>query len=114
SKADFWMIVQLLFLASVVAPLVEETMFRGVLHRHLREASRRWGGFLSFLVSSAIISFLFAAIHPQGWIAIPPLMALAVGFSIAREWRGSLLPSMVAHGLHNGALLVMLFLALSG
>jgi membrane protease YdiL (CAAX protease family) len=114
SKADFWMIAQLLFLASVVAPLVEETMFRGVLHRHLREATGRWGGFLSFLVSAAIVSFLFAAVHPQGFVAIPPLMALALGFSIAREWRGSLLAPMVAHGLHNGALLIMVFSALSG
>src|SRR5262249_23027509 len=100
--AGIWDVLQLLFLASVVAPVVEETLFRGVLHRHLRESTGRWGFVLSFLFSSTIASFLFAAIHPQGFVAIPALMALAYGFSLAREWRGSLLPAMVAHGLHNG------------
>jgi len=37
-------------------------------------------------------------------------MALAYGFTIAREWRGSLIPSMVGHGLNNG--LVVLFVLL--
>src|SRR5262249_59442047 len=32
-----------LFAAAVAAPIVEETMFRGVLYRHLREATGRWG-----------------------------------------------------------------------
>jgi membrane protease YdiL (CAAX protease family) len=101
----------LLFLASVIAPIVEETIFRGVLYRHLREASRRLGTVGSFLVSAVVVSFLFAVIHPQGLIAVPLLMALAFGFALAREWRGSLLPGMVGHGLNNG--LVFLFLILS-
>jgi membrane protease YdiL (CAAX protease family) len=29
-------------------------------------------------------------------------MALAFGFSLAREWRGTLVPAIVAHGLNNG------------
>ena len=40
-------------------------------------------------------------------------MALAFGFTAAREWRGSLIPSMTVHALHNGVLLVMLILAAS-
>ena len=27
--------------------------------------------------------------------------ALAIGFSLAREWRGSLISSIVMHGIHN-------------
>ena len=37
-------------------------------------------------------------------------MALAFGFTAAREWRGSLVPSMTVHALHNGTLLVLLIL----
>jgi membrane protease YdiL (CAAX protease family) len=103
--------VLIILLACVVAPLVEETMFRGVLYRHLREASRRLHGLLSFLISAFVVSLVFAAVHPQGVFAIPVLMALALGFTIAREWRGSLVPAMVAHGLSNG--LVMTFSLLS-
>ena len=39
---DWWGRFQVLLLASVIAPIVEETMFRGVLYRHLREATGRW------------------------------------------------------------------------
>jgi membrane protease YdiL (CAAX protease family) len=100
----------LLVLACLVAPLVEETMFRGVLYRHLREATCRWGAW-SFLCSAAVGSFLFAVIHPQGLVAVPVLMALAFGFAIAREWRGTLVPAMVAHGLNNGLVMVVTLLA---
>jgi membrane protease YdiL (CAAX protease family) len=98
----WWNKLLIYFLACFVAPLVEETMFRGVLYRHLRGATSRLGGFLSIVVSGSIVSFIFAAIHPQGWIAIPALMGLAYGFTILREWRGTLIPGMVAHGLNNG------------
>lgn len=100
-EADWWQRIQLLFLASVMAPLMEETMFRGVLYRHLRDATSRFGYVGSVLTSALAVSFIFAAIHPQGWIAIPALMALALAFTLAREWRGTLLPAMLAHGINN-------------
>ncbi len=93
--------LQILFLGSVVAPIVEETMFRGVLYRHLRDATGRWPLLLSCLVSALIVSFVFAIIHPQGLLAVPALMALAMGFTLMRQWRGSLISSMVAHGINN-------------
>jgi membrane protease YdiL (CAAX protease family) len=108
----WWNKFLMLFLGCVVAPLVEETMFRGVLYRHLRGATGRFGSFLSIVVSGSIVSFIFAAIHPQGWIAIPALMALAYGFTILREWRGTLIPGMVAHGLNNGIMLTAVMLIL--
>ena len=37
--AGWWVWLEVLFVASIVAPIVEETMFRGVLYRHLRTAS---------------------------------------------------------------------------
>jgi membrane protease YdiL (CAAX protease family) len=106
----WWNKALLLFLACVAAPLVEETMFRGVLHRHLRGATQRFGSFLSIVLSGTIASFIFAAIHPQGLIAIPALMALAYGFTILREWRGTLIPAMIAHGFNNGIMLTALML----
>ena len=102
--------LQILFVASVMAPLVEETMFRGVLYRHLREATGRWGWFASVALSALLASFVFAALHPQGWLGIPVLMALALGFTAAREWRGSLLPSMTVHALNNAMVLLLLIL----
>jgi membrane protease YdiL (CAAX protease family) len=100
--------LQLLFDACVVAPLVEETMFRGVLYRHLREASSRAQPAASVLFSTAVASFVFAVIHPQGLLFVPVLGALAVAFALAREWRGTLIPPMIAHGINNGAVMLLL------
>jgi membrane protease YdiL (CAAX protease family) len=105
--------LQIFFLASVVAPIVEEIMFRGVLHRHMRKATGWMRPITSALLSTTGASFIFAAIHPQGLMTIPPLMFMAFGFSLAREWRGSLLPSMFAHGLSNGIVLIVATIALS-
>jgi membrane protease YdiL (CAAX protease family) len=109
--SDWWGWLQVLFVASIGAPFVEETMFRGVLYRHLREATAGRGRWRSIVISALVAAFVFAALHPQGWLGILPLMALACGFTAAREWRASLIPSMTVHALHNGALLLMLILA---
>ena len=41
---------------------------------------------------------------------MPALMALACGFTLMREWRGTVVPSMIIHGISNG--LVMTFFIL--
>ena len=102
-----------LVLAAVAAPLVEETMFRGVLYRHLRGATGPLGLALSVILSTLINTALFAAIHPQGWVAAPALMGLACGMTLVREWRGTLIPSMVIHGVSNALVMAMLWTMLA-
>lgn len=97
----WWGKAQVLFLGSIVAPIVEEIMFRGVLYRHMREATRSWIFGCSFVMSALVVSFVFAVIHPQGFVAVPALMSLALGFTLMREWRGSLISCMIAHGINN-------------
>jgi membrane protease YdiL (CAAX protease family) len=104
--------LQVIFLASFVAPLVEETMFRGVLYYHLRDAGWRLSRPIAVVLAGGAVSLLFAAIHPQGLSTIPPLMALAFAFTLMREWRGTLLPAMIAHGINNGAVTLVLMVAL--
>ena len=105
--------ILVVFLAAVAAPVVEETMFRGVLYRQLRSSSCKFPKAISILCSVMLVSFLFAAIHPQGWIAIPALMGIAVGMNLMREWRGTLIPSMVVHGVSNGIVVSMMVLMFS-
>jgi membrane protease YdiL (CAAX protease family) len=99
--------LEIFVLASIVAPLVEETVFRGVLYRHLRQLTQGLGILASVIFSGLISSFIFAVIHPQGLLAVPVLMSLAFCFVLAREWRGTLVPCMVAHGVSNGAVLLL-------
>jgi membrane protease YdiL (CAAX protease family) len=109
--SDPWVWLQVFLVACIAAPIVEEIMFRGVLYRHLREASWRWGRFLSIAFSALASSFVFAAIHPQGWLGIPVLLALAFAFALAREWRRSLVPAVIAHGINNAVGMLLLLLA---
>ncbi|MEE9294118.1 MAG: CPBP family intramembrane glutamic endopeptidase [Phycisphaerae bacterium] len=110
AQGHWWVRVQVLFVAVVAAPIVEETMFRGVLYRHLRDASARMGIVLSILLSTFINTFVFAVIHPQGWVAMPALMALACGFTLMREWRGTVVPSMIIHAINNAVVMTVLIL----
>ncbi len=95
----------LLVAAAVLAPVLEETMFRGALYGHLRRRHRAWW-------SAAVVAVLFAAVHPQGWSAIPLLGSIALVLAALREWRGSLVASMTAHAINNGVLLAVLSAAL--
>jgi membrane protease YdiL (CAAX protease family) len=110
-RGDWTIRLQLLFVA-VFAAVPEEIMFRGVLYRHLREATSKLGGIGSVIFASLISSFVFAVIHPQGLFGIPILMSLAMVFAIVREWRGSLVPCMIAHAMVNaGTSLILLMIA---
>ncbi|MCH2178164.1 MAG: CPBP family intramembrane metalloprotease [Mariniblastus sp.] len=106
-----WLIVFLT--ACVAAPVVEETMFRGVLFRHLRDATVGWRRYQSIGFAALFNSLIFASIHPQGLVGIPLLTTLAIGFSLMRQWRGSLLASIVMHAINNGLVTCTLFLLMS-
>lgn len=105
ARGGLWVTLLCLFLASVFAPVVEETFFRGALHRHLRG---RW----SFLPAALLGSVVFAVIHPQGWMAVPALTAMGTGFCLIREWRDSLIAPMTAHAVNNGIIVGLLSLVL--
>lgn len=92
-------------MAAVWAPVSEEMMFRGLFYSGLTSRIRWWAAAL-------LSSFIFAVIHPQGWLAVPVLMTIAFGFAILRRWRGSLVPSMFAHACNNGVLIGLYLLAL--
>ena len=92
-------------LASIWAPIIEETMFRGALFSHLRSRVGWW-------ISAPIVSVIFAAIHPQGWVAIPVLSAIALVLAGLREWRGSAIASMVAHATNNAVAVTVMILML--
>ena len=101
-------ILTLFFIASVLAPLTEEIMFRGVLYRSLRDQTRRSARVMSVILAALISSLIFAAIHPQGIVGIPVLTVLAFGFCMVRQWRGSLVAPITMHAIHNGLTLCIL------
>ena len=108
-----WLMMGLVILtACIAAPIVEETMFRGVLYRHLRDVSDRWRRWASIGFACFLNGLIFASIHPQGILGIPMLMTLAIGFSLVREWRDSLVGPVLMHGVNNFLVTTMLFFML--
>lgn len=92
-----------LFVASlavmaVLAPLVEEMVFRGLLYGWL---AGRWGTTVAWLVSS----ILFAAAHVEPAHALL-VLPLGLWFGWLRQRTDSLWPSLVAHIANNGLAVV--------
>ena len=104
--ADWFRLALIALSNAVAAPIIEEIMFRGALYSHLRGTVFKRIPVVSILVSAITSSFIFAVIHPQGMLFIPALGGMAVSYCLYRELRGSLIASMVAHGIHNGTLFV--------
>lgn len=84
--------------AVVMAPLLEELLFRGVLQTSLMRLlkGQRW---IAILISAAV----FSAIH--GWVvptqALVPLLVLGIAWGYLYERTGSLLAPILAHAVFN-------------
>ena len=83
-----------LFAGAIVAPIFEEFMFRGHLFPAL--AARK-----NLMFGAIFSSFLFAAIRPTGVPAWPALMGLAAMGCALTYVRGSLVPCIAMHAVHN-------------
>jgi len=90
--------VAILLCLSVLPGLIEESMFRGYV---TSAYARR-----SLAVQAIVPSVLFGLFHLEPTQATAT-MILGVGFALARLYSGSLLPSMVAHGIYNGTVLTI-------
>ena len=90
----------------VIAPFVEEFLFRGFLNNLLR-------GKVNTFIRMSIVSILFAAIHfptyIHNWIQFLAYLILSIVLFLVYERRRSLFDAILLHSLSNG-LLVILFI----
>lgn len=93
------------FLASIVAPFVEEFLFRGLVHRWISERTGMW---IAIPVSAAI----FAVLHGIP-LLIPPLFVVGCLLAWVYEKSRSIWPCIVLHGIYNGVMTVSLYVALA-
>lgn len=83
----------LMFAATVIAPIVEETLFRGVLFPALLKNR-------AFVSAALLTALYFALVHFHA-PSFLPLLALSVAFSAAYASTGSLLTPIIMHALFN-------------
>ena len=82
-----------LMFGAIVAPLTEETFFRGFLFTGLRERYPLW-------TAAGISGLLFGLIHFMP-LALPPLTLYGIIFAWLRERTGSIWPGILMHALVN-------------
>lgn len=109
ATGDYSIWITVALLAVVAAPIVEETMFRGVFYRYLKDASRGRKFIISVAFACLVNGLIFASLHPQGLVGIPVLTTIAIGMSLARQWRDSLVASITMHAINNGFVTLILF-----
>ena len=95
-------LVLALLLGALVAPIAEETFFRGFLLGGLRKKYPFW-------IAAGISSLIFAVGHMVPG-AILPIGVLGLLLAWLRERTGSIWPSIAMHMLNNGLYFVVRFL----
>jgi membrane protease YdiL (CAAX protease family) len=98
-----WVQACLIILAVLAAPVIEELAFRGIMFPAL---ARR----MPAMAAICLTSLVFASLHFEIQL-IGPLFLIAVAFSLAYLYSGSIIVPMVMHLLFNGVTLAILFLA---
>jgi membrane protease YdiL (CAAX protease family) len=89
--------------AVVLAPIIEEFVFRGVLFKVFwQRTGRVW-------LSAFVSGYLFAVIHPQFLGGILPLTVLGAILALVYAHTRSLLPCIVIHALNNGLITLLLW-----
>ncbi len=86
----------------VIAPIAEETLFRGYLYGKLKN-------FVPFWVAILITSVLFGFIHGD-WNLAVDTFALSVILCLLREYTGSIWASILLHMAKNGLAFYIIFI----
>lgn len=90
---QFGNIVLAVILVVIITPLAEEMLFRGTLFGGLRE---RYGFWVAAIISSAV----FAVMHLNPWSMVCTFI-IGMFYALLFEKTGSLVYSMVGHGINN-------------
>ena len=97
-----WLKSYLIVLAVIVAPIVEEMCFRGILLPLFIKNNKP-------IAAIFLVSLLFAFVHFH-IPSIAPLTAIAAAFSLAYIHTGSLVTSIVMHAIFNSISITMLII----
>lgn len=99
-RADLGLLIGVSIVAVIVAPIVEELFFRGLLQRSLEAALPLW-------LAIGIVSIVFGLAHVDidaGWANLGVVAATTAGgavFGMVARATRRLTPSIVAHALFN-------------
>ena len=99
------------FQAVILAPIVEELFFRGLIFNKLRQKSVFWAHLIS--------AFLFGLLHVYSyilagdmseWIKLIPYMTAGLAFSYAYEKRQNIIAPIFLHGVKNLIAVILIYI----
>lgn len=99
---DGWKLLPALFVIALLPAIFEEVLFRGLLSRNMH--ARGWGLIPTVVISGAIFSLFHGSPEQTVYQFI-----CGVCFSLVAIRAGSILPTVVAHFLNNGTILLLAF-----
>jgi membrane protease YdiL (CAAX protease family) len=105
ADASRWEFLIILFGGGVMAPIVEETLFRGYIFRAYEETKGLAPAFLYSALFFTVVHFNLPALLP----------IFIVGLILAYAYRAtrSIIPCVIAHSLNNSVALVVVYLGLA-
>lgn len=98
------------FQAVVIAPIVEELLFRGLIFNSIRQKSIVWAHVIS--------AFLFGLLHVYSyilagdmseWIKLIPYMTVGLALSYAYEKRKNIMAPILLHGVKNLIAVILIY-----
>lgn len=98
------------FTLAIVAPIAEETIFRGWLYGLVRKKTATvMGNIWSMIVSSLLVSFLFGLVHFQ-WNVSVNVFAMSLVLCAMREITGTIYSGILMHMIKNGVAFWLLYI----
>ena len=94
-------------LATFTAPLVEETVYRGILFSALRRH-------LGLIATVLVVTVMFAGVHVLqywgAWVSVAGLTLLSLALTVIRARTKSILPCVIIHTLNNAFFSVIILM----
>lgn len=99
AQHDITFVLLNLVLAAIIAPFLEETVFRGIIFGSMRQK-------LGFWLSAGISAAMFSGLHFDPW-GFAPRFFLGLALAYLYEKHHSLYPSIELHAVNNGLALLL-------
>ncbi len=97
-------------MAVLVAPLLEEIVFRGYFFAFLEKMK---GKVFAITAVSLIFAYLHVGQYWGDWLAIVVITIMGFSLTLLRSWTGSAIPSTITHYLYNALLIIVPILSAS-
>jgi len=88
----------LLFQIGIMAPILEEINFRGILQNSLGNTFSKFGNIVSILIQLIVTTFLFSFLHAFAYVSIALGLLFSIGYVVTKN---VIYPGMIVHSVNN-------------